>query len=181
VSSWFIVDVESDGPCPGLYSMVSFGAVRLKVEPLCDTFYGATKPLEGAHYQEEALAVSGTTREQHIHYGDPTRVMADFAAWIARVTPKGMKPVFVSDNNAFDWQFINYYFHRFWGKNPFGFSARRIGDLYAGIVGDAKRSNEWKTLRKTKHTHDPVDDALGNAEAILEVVRKFGLRIEGLQ
>ena len=26
--SYFFVDVEADGPCPGLYSMVSFGAVK---------------------------------------------------------------------------------------------------------------------------------------------------------
>jgi hypothetical protein len=77
---------------------------------------------------------------------------------------------------AFDWQFINYYFHRFLGRNPFGFSGRRIGDLYAGLVKDAYKANDWKKYRVTKHSHNPVDDARGNAEA-LKKFRELGLRI----
>ena len=34
----------------------------------------------------------------------------------------------------------------------------------------------FKTLRKTKHTHHPVDDARGNAEALL-AMQEMGLRI----
>jgi len=82
----------------------------------------------------------------------------------------------VSDNVAFDWQFINYYFHRFFGRNPFGFSGRRIGDLYAGLVKDASKSTEWKKYRVSAHTHNPVDDARGNAEA-LRKFKELGLNI----
>ena len=32
-------------------------------------------------------------------------------------------------------------------------------------------------LRATKHTHHPVDDAKGNAEAMLAMVRGFDLKI----
>jgi eukaryotic-like serine/threonine-protein kinase len=77
---------------------------------------------------------------------------------------------------AFDWQFINYYFHRFLGKNPFGFSARRIGDLYSGLVRDASKASEWKKYRVTAHTHNPVDDAKGNGEA-LKKIKELGLKI----
>ena len=42
--SYFMVDVESDGPIPGPYSMVSFGAVI--VRPGLDlSFYGQVKPI----------------------------------------------------------------------------------------------------------------------------------------
>ncbi len=41
--SWFVVDVESDGPVPGKYSMVSFGAVLVE-SSLSQTFYGQTRP-----------------------------------------------------------------------------------------------------------------------------------------
>jgi hypothetical protein len=104
----------------------------------------------------------------------PTEVMENFAAWLDQHS-KG-HPVFVSDNLAFDWQFINYYFHRFLGRNPFGFSGRRIGDLYAGLVKDASKATEWKKFRRTEHTHNPVDDARGNAEA-LKYFKELGLRI----
>ena len=46
--------------------------------------------------------------------------------------------------------------HRFVGRNPFGFSGRRIGDLYAGLVKDAYKATEWKKYRRTTHTHNPV-------------------------
>ena len=84
-------------------------------------------------------------------------------------------PVFISDNPAFDWQFINYYFHYYLRTNPFGYSARRIGDLYCGLTQDAQ--NKWKHLRKTDHDHNPVNDARGNAEALIEI-QKMGLKIK---
>ena len=162
--AWIVVDVEADGPCPGLYSMVSFAAVV--VEPALDrVFKGRTAPVS-AKWQAETLAISGVSRDEHQSFPLPEETMAAFGQWIG-IVAGGQRPTFISDNPAFDWQFINYYFHRFVGENPFGFSARRIGDLYAGWKGDARRTSEWKRLRRTAHTHDPLDDAMGNAEALL--------------
>lgn len=59
-------------------------------------------------------------------------------------------------------------------KNPFGFSSQNLGSLYKGLVKDAAKS--FKHLRKTAHTHDPVDDVRGNAEALL-AMQKQGLAI----
>src|SRR5262245_26219461 len=156
--SFFTVDVESDGPIPAEYSMVSFGAVLFD-HNLEHSFYGQTRPIS-ERFLPDALAISGFSREQHLAFDDPAAVMSKFALWLEDHS-KG-RPVFVSDNLAFDWQFINYYFHRFHGKNPFGFSGRRIGDLYAGLVKDAHKATEWKKYRLTAHTHHPVDDARGN-------------------
>jgi len=44
-------------------------------------------------------------------FDDPKAVMNMFADWLDQ-NSKG-RPVFVSDNLAFDWQFINCYFHAF--------------------------------------------------------------------
>jgi hypothetical protein len=60
------------------------------------------------------------------------------------------------------------------GENPFGYSGRRIGDMYCGMVKDSFA--KWKHLRRTKHDHHPVNDAKGNAEAIL-AMRNMGLKI----
>jgi hypothetical protein len=142
-------------------------------DALDQSFYGQTRPVSD-RFLPVALAVSGFSREEHLAFADPKTVMEAFAAWLAQHS-KGY-PVFVSDNLAFDWQFINYYFHRFLGHNPFGFSGRRIGDLYAGLVKDAHKATEWKKYRLTRHTHHPVDDARGNAEA-LKKFKDLGLRI----
>jgi hypothetical protein len=170
--SFIIVDVEADGPIPAEYSMVCFGAVLFD-EALHHSFYGQTRPISD-QFKPAALVVSGFSRDQHLKFDDPKSVMGRFEGWVEEHS-KG-RPVFVSDNLAFDWQFINYYFHRFLGENPFGFSGRRIGDLYAGLVKDVYKATDWKKYRVTKHTHDPVDDARGNAEA-LKKFRELGLRI----
>jgi hypothetical protein len=47
------------------------------------------------------------------------------------------RPVFVGFNAAFDWSFVNYYFQRYLGENPFGFAALDIKSLYMGATGCA--------------------------------------------
>ncbi|MFN3198330.1 MAG: exonuclease domain-containing protein [Bradymonadia bacterium] len=169
--SYVMVDIESDGPIPGDYSMVCFGAVI--VEPgLSRTFYGQLQPISD-RWIPEALAVSGFTREQTLAFPEPAAVMAQFAEWL-EAECRGRK-LFISDNNGFDWGFVNWYFHHFLGHNPFGFSSQNLGSLYKGLVGDTFKT--FKHLRKTKHTHHPVDDARGNAEALLHMKQEMNLKI----
>lgn len=170
--SWFVVDCEADGPIPHLYSMVSFGVVKVD-EGLQTTFYGQTKPISDL-WEPEALAISGFTREQHLRFDDPKSTMEKFYQWIIKHNSNG-RPIFMSDNLAFDWQWINYYFYRFIGKNPFGFSGRRIADIICGLEKDLRF--QWKHLRKTPHSHFAVDDAKGNAEAFLLMCKNHRLRL----
>jgi len=168
---YVMVDVEADGPIPGDYSMVSFGAVIVEPE-LSRTFYGRLRPISD-NWDPKALAVSGHSREDTLGFDDPTTVMTDFDFWLSTKCP-GRK-IFVADNNGFDWQFINWYFHHFLGTNPFGHSSMNLGSLYKGLVKHAGKS--FKHLRKTRHTHHPVDDAKGNAEAML-AMQDMGLKID---
>jgi len=168
-----VVDVESDGPVPSMYSMVCFGAVAITEGTINeDTFYGETAPISEI-WMPDVLKVSGFTREEHLEFQDPVSTMLLFDLWVKSIS--NSRPLFYSDNNGYEWQFINYYFHRFTGKNPFGHSSRNIGDLYKGLVKDCRKN--FKHLRKTKHSHHPVDDARGNAEAILTMYRDLGLGI----
>jgi hypothetical protein len=169
--SYVMVDVEADGPIPGDYSMVSFGAIVVD-DALDKTFYGELKPVSD-RWVPEALNVSGFSRDQTLTFEDPRLVMERFKAWLG-ASSKG-RPMFVSDNNGFDWQFINWYFHHFIGENPFGFSSMNLGSLYKGLVRDV--SKNFKHLRRTRHTHHPVDDARGNAEAMLAMKRELQLRV----
>src|SRR4051812_39266893 len=121
--SFVMVDIESDGPIPGDYSMVCFGAVI--VEPgLSKTFYGQLRPIS-EKWIPEALAVSGFTREQAIAFPEPIEVMRNFGAWLEEHSRGQL--TFISDNNGFDWQFVNWYFHHFLGRNPFGHSSANLG------------------------------------------------------
>ena len=173
--SYISVDIESDGEYPPDYSMVCFGAVVVDNQ-LNKTFFGKVQPISTL-WKPDALAISGISREEHLSFPHPQKVMSDFAKWLTSVSIG--KPTFISDNPAFDWQFLNYYFHKYYGSNPFGFSGRRIGDIYCGLMKDAGVNAEWKKrYRETKHTHNPVADAMGNAEAILAFRNKLGLQIK---
>ena len=156
--------------------MVSLGCVRVDRE-LKTTFKATFAPI-CEQWVPDALAISQITREQQMAYPDPATGMAAFGAFL-KETSRG-RPVFMSDNPAFDWQWVNYYFHRYLGDNPFGYSGRRIGDLYAGLKGDFGAANAWKSLRRTEHTHDPVDDAIGNAEALIAFADEHGLKLPGV-
>ena len=172
--SYYIVDVESDGPIIGVHSIVCFGAVKVD-DKLDKTFYGQMKPISNK-WVPEALAISGFSREEHLKFPEPVNTMDGFYKWVMQTNTQG-NPILVSDNNGYDAPWINNYFWLYapQGRNPFGWSSRRIGDLYCGMVKDVKQG--WKHLRKTKHTHHPVDDAKGNAEALL-ALRNMGLKID---
>ncbi len=169
--TFYSVDIEADGPAPGPYSMLSAGLVAVRTG-LADRFYTELKPISG-NYVPDALAVSGLDREQLVETGeDPEAAMTRLRDFV-RETTVG-RPTFISDNPGFDFSFVNYYLHVFNAggddeANPFGHSSRRIGDLWAGLSGDASKSSDWKSMRETSHTHNALDDAVGNAEALLAI------------
>src|SRR6267378_7687390 len=100
--AYVMVDIESDGPIPGDYSMVSFGAVI--AEPgLSRTFYGKLRPIS-EKWIAEALKVSGFNRDDVLKFDDPAEVMRRFDAWLKENVKD--RPMFIADNNGFDWQFI---------------------------------------------------------------------------
>jgi hypothetical protein len=153
------VDCEATGPCPGLGELTEFGAVEFESR---QTFHGV---LYEARPRSDNPALSELTGTSF----DPVAVFTAFEDWLKTVT-KG-RPIFVSDNPAYDFQWINYGFHHALGRNPFGHSGRRISDFYAGLIGDFSQSQGWKRLRVTTHDHHPVHDALGNAEAFERLLR----------
>lgn len=168
--TYIMVDVETDGPIPGTdeYSMILIGAIV--VEPSLDrVFCGSLRPIS-QRWQPEALAISKYSREETMNFEDPIVTMRAFALWIAESCPD--RPFFVSDNNGFDWSFINWYFHHFLKENPFGHSSINLGSLYKGVYRNMEAS--FKHMRKTKPTHNPADDARGNAEAFLCIMKGFG-------
>lgn len=165
-----MVDIEADGPIPGDYSLIALGAVVVK-PGLSERFSVRMRPIS-ERWIPEALAVSNWTREDTLSFDEPTEAMTRFDSWLTTVS-KG-RPQLISDNNGFDAMFIAWYFHHFLGRNPFGHSSQNLGSLYKGMVKNAFEN--FKHLRQTAHTHDPLDDALGNAEAML-AMKEMGLKI----
>ena len=177
--SIFMIDVESDGPIPGPddYSMVCFGAVLVdKNFTFKETFYGETAPIS-TKWEPEALAISGFTRDQHETFEDPETTMRAFKEWVLTVNER-RRPIFLADNNGYDFAFSHFYLEHFLGtgQDPFGWSSRNLTDIYHGLTGDMWSS--FKHLRRAPHNHDPRSDALGNAQAFQYMVQKMGLNIK---
>ena len=165
------VDVEADGPVPYYYSMISLGAVV--VEPkLNHTFYAELRPIS-ANYNEDALYATGFSRRQTLDFPDAVTGIFAFKEWLDNLNDSRL--VFVSDNAGFDWMFVSYYCAKYLGKNPFGYSPMSLTWLYKGLVKDTRQS--FKHLRRTKHSHNALDDAMGNAESLLEMNRIYELEM----
>ncbi len=165
------VDVEADGPIPGDYSMIALGAVVC--EAGCGrTFLGHLAPISDT-WIPEALAVSGFSREETLLFAKPEATMHKFASWLREIETTSGRILFIADNNGFDWGFVNWYFHHFTGGNPFGHSSTNLGSIWKGMQKNVKAN--FKHLRRTHHDHNPVNDAIGNAEAFLAMQEKHGL------
>ena len=168
-----MIDVEADGPIPATdaYSMISFGAVIVD-EKLDKTFYGKLRPIS-QKWIPAALAVSGFTREETLAFPEAKQVMQEFQAWLIQ---NGVKQAMgISDNNGFDFSFMNWYCHYFLGQSPFGHSSQNLGSIYKGIKRNMRVN--FKHLRKTIHDHNPVNDAKGNAEAFNRIVAEERLHL----
>lgn len=95
--------------------------------------------------------------------------MTQFAAWARSLNQNGETLVFVGFNAAFDWSFVNYYFHQFLGENPFGFAALDIKSLYMGAAGciwsDTRSSRMAAALKPQRAgDHNALHDAIFQAE-----------------
>src|SRR3979490_329291 len=86
IDSYFSADVETEGPIPGRYSILSFALVYAgrfdgthfeRPQNLGLTFYREFKPISES-FEPEALLVNGLDREQLLKTGEaPSRVMSD--------------------------------------------------------------------------------------------------------
>ncbi len=160
------VDIEASGPYPPTYSMLSVGACL--VDDPGPTFYRELRPI-GNSALKEALSAVGRSLEYFQEQGRPPEtVMEEFDQWVKGVAVEA-RPVFVGFNAAFDWAFVNYYFHHFLHRNPFGIAPIDIKAYFMGLVGanwENTRSSRIPTSfkRTTPQTHNALEDARSQAE-----------------
>ena len=96
-----MVDIEANGPIPGDYSMTSFGAIIVD-EQFDKTFKVNIKPISKRIDKNRRQFVDSKDAV------DAREAMQRFKDWI--LENASGKPVFISDNNGFDWMFVCWYF-----------------------------------------------------------------------
>lgn len=138
------VDVETAGPNPSDFSMLSIGACL--VDDPTSGFYVELKPVNDA-ITPEALSIAGLTLQHLTENGhEPSEAMAQFESWVNSVVPSESSPIFVGFNAAFDWMFVCDYFERFLGRNPFGHAALDIKSYYLGVAGGSWAETSMRFL-----------------------------------
>lgn len=186
---YFSADVETDGPIPGPYSILSFALVYAGVfngrkfttpNNFDNTFYRELRPIS-ENYQDDALRINGLDRDRLLREGgDPATVMTEAARWIREISGRG-KPILVAYPLSFDWSWLYWYFTKFAiGGSPFNHSlcydVKTAYAVKAGVpISEAGRSKLLPSLRaKSKHTHHALDDAKEQAEVFASVFRWEG-------
>lgn len=189
---YFSVDIETDGDAPGTNSMLSIGAVALNPRTYAseNTFYKTLKRLPDARPQTSTMewwdqfpqAWAETRRDP----ADPKQAMTDFRDFVLREVARVYReneelqeaptPVFVASPVSFDFSFVYYYFYRFLGECPFGFSALDLKSYCAALLNrpftESKKDNylpEW--VSKLPHTHNALEDALQQADVLRKVLQ----------
>ncbi|SHY05938.1 Uncharacterised protein [Mycobacteroides abscessus subsp. abscessus] len=172
----FIVDVEATSHTPETGVMTEFALVHLVSGA---SFYGhlhrnhphpdnAAIPVvevdDGGHVTGVYWIVDGKDIADSVTVDDRGEVASALRTWLDGF---GLpRRVLVSDNNGYDAMWLNCFTDLWTGEVFFGHSSRRIGDFYAGTRQKWADHSSWKSLRRTRHTHHPLDDAHGNAEAL---------------
>lgn len=173
------VDVETAGPIPGEFSMLSIGACLVDAPER--RFECLIKPITN-RFDAKAMEVSGLSMHEINQIGlAPETAMTNFEQWITAVCDDDGDAIMVGLNAPFDWSFVNYYFHRFVGRNPFGFTAIDIKAFFMGAM-----NSNWKDTRSSRMRqlldakldgdHNALHDALSQAE-IFRLIRDFRSRM----
>jgi DNA polymerase III epsilon subunit-like protein len=168
-----VVDVEATGPTPDRYALIAIGAATLSSPQ--ETFYIELEP-DSDEVVPHSLAISGLDFDLLKKEGTPPGAgMEKFAAWVHKVTPEDSAPVMTAFNAPFDWMYLNVYFHRYLGYNPFGHKALDIKALYMGVhnVPFAETSNYYVSQHyglPPEFTHNALEDAVQGTEILQKLL-----------
>ncbi|HSX17864.1 MAG TPA: 3'-5' exoribonuclease [Candidatus Saccharimonadales bacterium] len=170
---YIVVDIETDGPVPGLYSMLSIGAVATTANEELSSFYRKVLRVEGATQHFPTMKWWKTQPEaweEVTSEAQPAEVVIkDFCSWLDSI---GKIPVFVAHPVGFDYAFVSWYLWKFANKNPFTTTtgASKTLDLPSFISGrlkldlnmsERKKLSSPLTTGMPDHSHKAIDDARG--------------------
>lgn len=161
------IDIEANGECPGLHSMLSIGmAGYLRDKTLMFQYEANLFPLQDAGTTPSTMKFWEENKEAYNYVStnqrDAQEVMMELSKKIKELR-KTYKIVVIGWPINYDWQWIHYYFHRFTKSNPLGFSARCISSYAWAVMKNEFPVNKQHILEfidpTTSHTHKALDDA----------------------
>ena len=169
------VDVETAGPDPHNYALLSIGAC-LVADPE-QSFYVELRPTT-MNATQEALAISRLSLKTLAETGlPPSEAMQRFEDWLQEIVCPGEQPVFVAFNAVFDWMFINTYFHRYLGHNPFGHAGLDMKAFFMGHTGSRWKDTAMRLVAshygcEIELVHNALQDAQDQARLFQVMLRE---------
>lgn len=168
------VDIEADGPIPGINSMLSFGAVAMRGGELIGAYYANLLPLANGVQDPKTMKFWQEHQPawDHIHSNpahpqrSPAVVMREFAEWLKSFNKRS---IFVGYPASYDFMFVYWYLMAFVNESPFGFSALDIKSYAMSELGTTFRETAKRNMPRhwfkpgLQHTHCALDDALEQA------------------
>lgn len=160
-------DVETDGPIPGPFSMLSLGSAAFQADKTLlsvfsanlETLPGATSdPRTMAWWQLHPEAWTACRRDLE----EPAAAMARYITWLRSLPGR---PVFVAYPAGFDFTFVYWYLMRFAGECPFSHSALDIKSYAMAVLrldfsDTTKRHMPRHWFDSRRHTHLALEDAI---------------------
>lgn len=182
--AYFSADVETDGPIPGPYSMLSFALVyagafdgHAYARPVRfdKTYYAELQPISD-RWEADALAVNGLDRDRLLREGtDPREALSAAAEWVRSIA-QGRRPILVAYPLSFDWTWMYWYFVNFsTSGSPFNhsgcFDLKTAFAVKAGlpIALSGRDQVNPELVPDRPHTHHALDDAIQQAELFANV------------
>ncbi len=182
---YFSVDVETNGPIPGPFSMWSLGSVALfEGGVIVGEFEQNLQDLEGSAGHPETLAW-WDKQPREIYEAcrrnpqPPEQVMLSFVRWVEELAEEHQaSPVCVAYPAGFDFLFVYWYLIRFTGKSPFSFSCLDMKSYAMAKLGLPYRRTTKKNMparwfeNLPPHTHRASDDAKEQGLLFLNMLRE---------
>jgi DNA polymerase III epsilon subunit-like protein len=138
-ATWFCIDIEANGPVPGLYDMVSLGATVVFTDAtgalqLGEDFYMELCPV-APRFDSRAAAIHGLDQARLKAEGlSPMAAAETLASWVLAQTRPQTEPVFVGHNAPFDWSHVAHLYAAVSKPNPFGYKALDTKAFSAGVL-----------------------------------------------
>ncbi len=170
-------DIETDGPIPGEYSLLSFGSAAFTLDKkIISTFSANLETLPGAKEDPDTMVWWQTQgaawKECRKDTVAPLVAMKSYREWFKTLPGK---PVFVAYPASFDFTFIYWYLMKFTGESPFEYMALDIKSYAMAVlkkpfyaVTKTNMPEAWFDSRKKSHV--ALEDAIEQGQLFCNIV-----------
>lgn len=192
---YFSTDIESNGPIPGPFSMLSFASVAFMIRDqkvvVLGSFYANLELLPGSTPDPDTMDFWAKNQEAYdqtrTDLQSPNDAMKKYVDWVAKMVRDSFrpdaKPVFVGYPATFDFMFVYWYIRNAGLQSPFSFSALDIKTYVMAVLksdfrDSAKRNMPKRWFPKLPHTHNALDDAMEQGHLFCNILLEYKYNVK---